>query len=42
MGQERLNGVAMLNINKNTEITLKMFNSHLPEHILENINQSLI
>jgi hypothetical protein len=38
MGQERLNGLAMLNININTEITLKMFNSLLPENILENIN----
>jgi hypothetical protein len=37
MDRERLNGLAMLNINIKTEITLKMFNSLLPEHILENI-----
>jgi hypothetical protein len=38
MGQERLKGLAMLNINKNIEVTLKRFKRHLPGDILKDFS----
>jgi hypothetical protein len=41
MGQERRDGLAMLSINQNTEVTLKRFKWHLPGDILEDCSYSL-
>jgi hypothetical protein len=38
MSQERRDGLATLNINQNTEVTLERFKRHVPGDILENFN----